>query len=339
MRPGLLGRGVVFLGLVKQEVGSQLLVLVTCKVGLDSLVAWEAKTAELSSLSAPLLSVTNHVTYTLDGISFFFGDGNRLGTRRERGVIVNIFAEQVQELARVVGNQLGKLGVALTELLQDGLQHLGLLLYHLSELLELSIIPKEVQISKPRLLATRSRSTWVASPSGTALLCGSEIEKIDIAFTTSLAARSRLRRCNLAGRGGVSGGSLGCGLVLLLDVIGDALQVITSARQSLSSAMVIQISVAGPYRKKILDGAVGVVVCCTHGCLCLGLLETHCHHLLNRCASLVAHRQGRRVVESLARWRCGWWGFGRRRSSWRRGRRRCGWASGGWRCSSGGCRG
>jgi threonine dehydrogenase-like Zn-dependent dehydrogenase len=47
----LLGR-VVLLGLVKKEVGRQFFVLVACKVSLDGLVSWKAKTAKLCLVSA-----------------------------------------------------------------------------------------------------------------------------------------------------------------------------------------------------------------------------------------------------------------------------------------------
>jgi hypothetical protein len=102
---------------------------------------------------------------------------------------------------------------------------LGLLLNHLAELLELSIVPKEVEVSKSLLLATSGRTTWVASASGATLLCGSKIEKIDISVVTSIASYSasdRLSWCSLASRD--SSGSLGWRLLLLLDVLGDALQ-------------------------------------------------------------------------------------------------------------------
>jgi len=42
------------------------------------------------------------------------------------------------------------LGVPGTKLLEDGFQHLGLLLDHLTELLELGIMPEKVQISQVR---------------------------------------------------------------------------------------------------------------------------------------------------------------------------------------------
>ena len=77
-------RLVVIVGLVKEEVGGQLLVLVAGKVGLDGLLAVEAKPTQLQNY----LSVTLHRqqvkgdTYTLDGIALLLGHGDGLGTRR-----------------------------------------------------------------------------------------------------------------------------------------------------------------------------------------------------------------------------------------------------------------
>lgn len=86
-------------------------------------------------------------TYSLNGIALFFRDGNGLGTRRQRCIIIASFTQQVQELFGVRRDQLRKLRVSGTELLQDGLEHLGLLLNHLSKLLELSVVTQPVQVT------------------------------------------------------------------------------------------------------------------------------------------------------------------------------------------------
>ena len=46
------------------------------------------------------------------------------------------------------GDELSQLWVPGAELLEDGLQHLGLLLDNLAELLELSIVPEEVEVTQ-----------------------------------------------------------------------------------------------------------------------------------------------------------------------------------------------
>lgn len=106
----------VVIRLVEQEVRGQLLVLVAREVRLSGLLEVEAQPAQ-----------------TLDGIALLLGDGNSVGSRRERGVFVAAgLAEQLQELVLVLRYQLGQLRVAGAELLQDRLQHLRLLLDYLT---------------------------------------------------------------------------------------------------------------------------------------------------------------------------------------------------------------
>jgi hypothetical protein len=87
-------------------------------------------------------------TYPLNGVPLLLSHGNGLSTRGQGGVIVSILAKQAEELLGVLGDQLGKLGVASTQLLQDGLQHLGLLLDNLTQLLELGVVSQEVQVAE-----------------------------------------------------------------------------------------------------------------------------------------------------------------------------------------------
>lgn len=47
----LLCGGLVVVGLIEQEVGSELLIFVACEVGLDGLVAIEAEAAQLVIVS------------------------------------------------------------------------------------------------------------------------------------------------------------------------------------------------------------------------------------------------------------------------------------------------
>lgn len=87
-------------------------------------------------------------TYALDGITFLFGNRDSLGTRRQGNIIVAILSQELEELVGMGGDKLSQLGVASAELLQDRLQHLGLLLNNLSELLELSVVSEEVEVAQ-----------------------------------------------------------------------------------------------------------------------------------------------------------------------------------------------
>jgi hypothetical protein len=103
------------LGLIEEEVGGQLLVLVAREVGLNDEVALEAK-----------------ATQALNSLALFFGDGDLLGTWGKRRVVVRILCEQLQELLWVLCYHLRQLRVSCADLLEDRLKHLRLLLYHLS---------------------------------------------------------------------------------------------------------------------------------------------------------------------------------------------------------------
>ncbi len=60
-------------------------------------------------------------TYTLDSIALLLGDRDGLGAGRQRDVVFGILAEELEESVGVGGDELGKLRVASTELLQDRL--------------------------------------------------------------------------------------------------------------------------------------------------------------------------------------------------------------------------
>lgn len=81
--------------------------------------------------------------YPLDRFTLFLGDADGLSTWWQRRVLVSILSEQLKELLRMLSNQLGQLWVASTDLLKDWLKHLRLLLYNLSQLLELWIVTQE----------------------------------------------------------------------------------------------------------------------------------------------------------------------------------------------------
>lgn len=98
-----------------------------------------------SPVLAPVSTVS---TYPLNSVALLLGDGNSLCTRRQGRVVVGILAQKLEELVGVRGNQLGQLRVAGTELLQDGLEHLRLLLHHLAQLLELGVVAEEVEVAQ-----------------------------------------------------------------------------------------------------------------------------------------------------------------------------------------------
>jgi hypothetical protein len=119
---------VQILGLIKEEVGGQFLVFVTREVSLNHEVTLEAK-----------------ATQALDSLTLLLCNGNGLCARGQRRIVVSVLGKQLQELLRVGGNHLSQLGVTLTNLLQDRLEHLGLLLYDLSQLLELWVVAQKVK--------------------------------------------------------------------------------------------------------------------------------------------------------------------------------------------------
>ncbi len=86
-------------------------------------------------------------THPLDSVPFFLGNRNSLRAGGERSIVVGVLAKEAEELFGVLGDQLGKLRVASAQLLQDRLEHLGLLLDNLAELLELGVVPQEVEVA------------------------------------------------------------------------------------------------------------------------------------------------------------------------------------------------
>lgn len=121
----LLGsRRVLIIRLVEQEIGGELLVLIAGKVGLNSLVAIETKAAQLlktGSISCFHIGGKSSCTYTLNSIALLLRHGDRLGTRRQWGILIALLTKQAKELIGMMSNELGKLGIASTELLQDRL--------------------------------------------------------------------------------------------------------------------------------------------------------------------------------------------------------------------------
>jgi hypothetical protein len=175
-------------------------------------------------------SFEQRITYSLDGFPLLLGYADGLSTWGKSGIVICVLTQKVQELIRVSGNQLSELGVAGAELLQNGLQHLWLLLDDLSELLKLSVTAQEVEVTKT--LSSLSSgggsggsTAWAGSTTGTTPSgLRSKIEKVHraVIITTTVAALgglgSRLRRSS----GGASSGSR------LLCALGNTLNVFVS---------------------------------------------------------------------------------------------------------------
>lgn len=237
----LLGGGrVLLVGLVEQEVGGELLVLVAGEVSLDGLIAVESQAAQLYKLRQlhdQKQGKLVRYTYTLDSIALLLSHRNSLSTRRQWSVVVAILTEQAEELLRVLGNQLSELGVAGTELLQDRLEHLGLLLDNLAKLLELCVVPEELQVAHASLPGGSSRSgssggstaTKRVSTAATATLLSGEVEQVHatLVLTTS-GGRGGRDRSATSGR--LSSRSRGA--LLLLDVVGDTLGQVSASATS-----------------------------------------------------------------------------------------------------------
>lgn len=184
-------------------------------------------------MSAQSHGCIDHSTHPLDSVALLLGHANSLSPRRQRHVIVGIFTEKLKELLWIRGNQLRQLRVARTELLENGLEHLRLLLDDLTQLLELRVVSEELQVSEIAAASTdgsgsssrgrRSSSSGTATATATAsattsLLC-CEIEEIDAAVvaSSSCGCFSRLGCGSLGSSGGLAL------LLLLLHRFGDAL--------------------------------------------------------------------------------------------------------------------
>lgn len=163
------------------------------------------------------MAMAANKAYSLNGIALFFGHRNGLGTRRQRHVVFGVLAKQAQESIRVGSNELGQLRVTGTKLLQDGFEHLRLLLHDLAQLLELGVAAKEIEVAE---ISGASTSTG-SGTSSTATALSGKVEQVDVvgaALSLALRGRSSLRGSSRLGRL----------LALLLDVVRDALHVIVS---------------------------------------------------------------------------------------------------------------
>lgn len=118
--------------------------------------------------------------YSLYRLTLLFVDKHLLGSRWCRCIIVSFLAQQLQELLRMLLDQLGQLRVSGAHLLKDGLQHLRLGLDDLAKLLELRVISKEVEIcgassssSSCSSITPKATRTWSGSTSTSTSPCTS----------------------------------------------------------------------------------------------------------------------------------------------------------------------
>jgi hypothetical protein len=89
----------------------------------------------------------------------------------------------------MLSDKLGELWVSSTDLLQDGLQHLRVLLHDLSELLELRIISQEVKVSQS--------TGWSASrPSASKGIASSSSPTRSTTTSTGSSLGCRLKQVN-----------------------------------------------------------------------------------------------------------------------------------------------
>ena len=79
-------------------------------------------------------------TYPLNGVALVVGDRDGLRTWGQRPLVVAAFGKKLKKLLGVLANELGKLRIACGNLLQNGLEHRGLLLHDLSKLLKLRVV-------------------------------------------------------------------------------------------------------------------------------------------------------------------------------------------------------
>lgn len=165
-------------------------------------------------------------TYTFNSITLLLSDGDCLCTWRKRGVVITILTQKTEELVGVLCDQLSKVRIASPKLLQNGLQHLRLLLNDLAKLLKLSIIAKEVEVAKT-LAASSSGShsgssrSWSSTATSTAAgastaLLRSKVEEVDIAIIVTSGSRS-------GSGGGLSGGGPGLLCRCRTQILGDTL--------------------------------------------------------------------------------------------------------------------
>jgi hypothetical protein len=211
-----------------------------------------------------------------------------LSTRRQSLVIfTKVLSEQLKELFRVLSNNLSNLGVASGNLLQDGLEHLGLLLYQLTELLEVRVAAKEIQVC---ITTSRTTGTSGSSTTTTTLTSlGSSLEHVERFVATKTFTDGR----------GV-GMSLSLLLLLMLlrllltlGALGDTLK-----QDRLSEwGELRRVFMKNAHVQQVFNSTVRVEECGAHGALYHRSFESHGFHLLHGTLGGTAHSQGRRITK------------------------------------------
>lgn len=160
-------------------------------------------------------------TYALNSISLIFRNTDRLCTRRKH--VFTVFTQQLEKLFFVLANELRDLRVTSGDLLKNGLEHLRLLLNKLTQLLEMRVVTKEIEVRK--CFATGTTTGTRPTCAITSLGCG--FKQVDgLVFA----------RGGSGGGGGFTGRFLGgtggrSGLLLfLLNVLWDTLFIIISLK-------------------------------------------------------------------------------------------------------------
>lgn len=88
------------------------------------------------------------MAYPFDCFPFLLRNADGLGAWWHRRIFVAGLIQKLEELVRVLADELCELRVAGSDLLQNGLQHLRRVLHHLTELLELRVISEEVEVAE-----------------------------------------------------------------------------------------------------------------------------------------------------------------------------------------------
>jgi hypothetical protein len=130
-----------------------------------------------------------HFTYSLDSLALLLSDTNRLSSGRQGSILVSILSKQLKELLWMVGDHLRELGVSSSDLLQDRFKHLRLLLYDLSQLLELWVVAQKVKAIGGETSSSTSASTSTSTSTGTSSSAAG-------ASTTSTAALTLTCLCS-----------------------------------------------------------------------------------------------------------------------------------------------
>lgn len=92
-------------------------------------------------------------------------------TRRKFPLLTQVLRQKLKKLFLVLTNQLSQLWITCSDLLQDGFEHLRLLLHQLSQLLEMRIVAEEIEIAQCASISSTSTSSCSATCSAACLGC------------------------------------------------------------------------------------------------------------------------------------------------------------------------